>query len=147
MIRGEAEKPPVDAPAAQDRARGSAGGRRNALVLLLALPLWACHHDAERELDNAPQENSLAELEQLPAAARNATLYRAIVDAHFPCQQVERSSVQQRLTGGTFFVASCRDSGDWAVVVDRAGTAQVTSCRAVATVGLPACRPAQSARS
>jgi len=147
LIRDGAETPAVAAPAALHCAHGSAGGRRRLLMLLLALPLWACQHDAERELGDAPQKDPLAALEQLPAAARNATLYRAIVDAHFPCQQVERSSVQQQLTGGTLFVASCPDSGEWAVVVDRAGTARVTSCRAAATAGLPACRPARSARS
>jgi len=122
--------------------RSSAPARTACAILLAAaVGLSCCSRAGDRDPSPGGPKDALATLKQLPPAARNAALYRAIVDAHFPCRHVDSSRLRQQVRGGSLFVASCPDSGDWAVVVSASGAAQVTGCPAAAASGLPACGP------
>lgn len=75
----------------------------------------------------APATNDYAErVSALPDGQRNATMFRAIMDADFQCHRVSGTTRHADVQGTPAWVAQCDDGGRWLIVLDASGTAKVT---------------------
>ncbi len=83
--------------------------------------------------------SAMAQLRTMTPAWRNATLSQAIDDAGLTCSKVTKSAYQQAYRGMAMWVATCPESGRWALFIDGRGYAQVRQCADVGQAGLPAC--------
>lgn len=104
--------------------------RGTALIpaLMAASFLSACGtQPAATNMAAAPATNAYAErVAALPAGQRNATMFRAIMDADFQCHRVSGTTRQADVQGTPAWIAQCDDGGRWQIVLDPSGTAKVT---------------------
>jgi hypothetical protein len=123
-----------------------AAGTGLALILILS----ACDGDAgndggetKRVVAANPFVDRLKGLNELD---RGLALRRAIQDSRQRCKKIEQSGYQQDYKNMSMWVASCSDSGEWALFIAPNGDVQVRSCKDVKTLRLAECRlPNQTA--
>jgi hypothetical protein len=115
-------------------------------LALLAL-LSACGGPPERRSTTAHAasigspvpSSAIAQLRTMSPEWRDATLSQAIDDAGQTCSKVTNVGYQQTYKGLAMWVATCPESGRWALFIDGHGYAQVRQCAAAAQAGLPPC--------
>lgn len=67
-----------------------------------------------------------AKLAALPEGLRNATLYRAVLDANYPCERVTKVESRPRMEGQPAWTVTCDNGPDYGIVLQRGGIFQVT---------------------
>lgn len=77
------------------------------------------------------QQEDQARLAQMPEGERNAVFIRAIQDAHFECQHVEKSAPGGTINGAPAWTATCDGGKVWTIVIADGGNAQVVNGAAV----------------
>jgi hypothetical protein len=102
---------------------------------------WANTSQPAEPAPSADKKDYPAELRKLPAAAANATMFRAISDSGESCTGVTKSAYQQDYKGMAMWVAHCRSGTNWAVFVSHNGYIQARACATAAEAGFPACKP------
>jgi hypothetical protein len=101
---------------------------RAALIMMLSLAAAACgggqNQAATAIAGNAaaPVTNQVAGLSD---AQRNAVFIRALRDAGFDCQHVERSAPVGTIQNMPAWRATCQGGGEWTIVIAADGTAQI----------------------
>jgi len=78
------------------------------------------------------QSQDEARLARMPEGERNAVFIRAIRDAHFECQHVEKSASAGTINGAPAWTATCDDGKLWTIVIAKGGNAQVVNGAVVA---------------
>ncbi len=100
-------------------------------AFVLALPLAACGtpeaQNVEVTTQETPEGGFANAMRGLPEGQRNATLYRAIVDAERECQQVDRSQEVEPVNGTPTWTATCETGVTWVVILNESGIATVTN--------------------
>lgn len=109
-------------------------------MLVAAFALVACG-GPEPAAEQPEQSQFEQELRALSHSARNLAFRNAIRDSGARCERVERSVFQETYKGASMWVASCRDTGDFAIFVSQSGFAQVARCEDLAGTPTPACKP------
>ena len=69
-------------------------------------------------------------------------LRRPIVDTGHRCKKVDGGAYQQQYKNYAMWSVHCTDSGDWAVFIAPTGDAEARSCKDLAQLGIPLCKPA-----
>lgn len=102
---------------------------RASLIALCALATAACSGGGQNQAAGgnaakaaAPVTNQVAALSE---GQRDAVFIRAIRDAGFDCQHVERSVAAGTIQNLPAWRATCQGGGEWTIVVAADGTAQV----------------------
>ena len=78
-------------------------------------------------------------LHKLSPMNRAIGLKRAIFASGNRCKRVTESGYVQEHNNLSMWMASCDDTGDWAIFVGPDGSAQVRPCKDNEQLGLPAC--------
>jgi hypothetical protein len=73
------------------------------------------------------QGEDAARLEAMPEGERNAVFIRAIRDAHFECQHVEKSASAGTINGAPAWTATCDNGKLWTIIIAKGGNAQVVN--------------------
>ena len=106
----------------------------------LALLMSACKESGEPEnvtdIEVPSGEAYQERLVELNDMARNAVFYRAIADAGGDCQEVTQSAFLGRYKNAPAWSATCRNGGEWLVLIGNDGVAQVTSRRGAEEAGV-----------
>ena len=114
-------------------------------ALAAALAISGCDNDQPAQ--PAPtikvRGEAQEQLHQLNDLNRAIGLKRAIRDAGYRCQRVDRSGFVGTYQNLDMWMANCDGQRDWAVFVGPDGSAQVRDCKDVAEFGLPECKVAQ----
>lgn len=84
-------------------------------------------------------------LRTLSERDRSLTLRRAVQDAGESCRTIAGSAYTGAYKGLQMWTASCGPNRDFAVYIAPSGGVQVRPCADARTLGLPECRPVQSA--
>lgn len=100
---------------------------RASLIATLALAAAACSGGNQNQA--APAANAPApatnQVAQLSEGQRNAVFIRALRDAGFDCQHVERSVPAGTVQNLPAWRATCQGGGEWTIVVAPDGTAEI----------------------
>ena len=113
-------------------------------MLALGLLTSACEDGApERNITQVRAANPVSDqLKEMSEIYRYLGLRRAITDSGQRCKKVDRGAYQEQYKTMALWMAHCTDTGDWAIFIAPSAEVQVRRCRDMATLGLPACRPA-----
>ena len=103
------------------------------VALLLATPALAAPQLAKGYSDS---------LAKLPEIQRRAALRRAVLDSGEWCKRVEGAAYQGPWKNLQMWVARCgpKPIVDYGVFIGPDGTVQVSSCKEIVEMKLPACR-------
>lgn len=106
----------------------------------LTLLLSACQDQGGREnvtdIEVPSGEAYQERLLELNDMARNAVFFRAITDADGDCQEVAQSAFLGRYKNAPAWSATCRNGGEWLVLIGNDGVAQVTSRQGAEEAGV-----------
>lgn len=117
--------------------------RRPAIIAIaVAAALGGC--DDGRGDENAVRSIGVSgeaqqQLHEADDLYRIIALKRAIRDAGYRCQRVERSGFVGKYQNLDMWAATCNDSREWAVFIGPDGSAQVRDCKDVERFDLPKC--------
>ena len=100
-----------------------------ALLVLLAGCDKPAAQNVEAVTQPTPEGGYVNAMRAMPEGQRNATLYRAIVDAGRDCQQVDSSAEAGAVNGKPAWTATCRNGVTWIVVLGDNGMATVTNAQ------------------
>jgi len=98
-------------------------------VALLPLAMAACHSAAppanQGAASSATATNFQQQISALPTPSRNGVLMRAITDADFDCQIIEKAEPHASVHGHPAWSVLCDHGAAYVVVIDTGGYAQV----------------------
>ena len=96
---------------------------------LLPLAIAGCHAAAppanQSAANTVAAANFQQQIEALPAPSRNGVLMRAITDADFDCQTIEKAAPHGSVHGHPAWSVLCDHGAAYVVVIDAGGYAQV----------------------
>lgn len=97
--------------------------RRLLIALALAAPLAACDPAPNAPVATATRvpDPIEAKIDALPRTLRQATLFRAIRDGGFTCQQIVRWEKKPPVNGKATWVAECDDHGQYVIELQPGG--------------------------
>jgi len=96
---------------------------------LLALAIAACHSAAPSANRSAVNTMTAANFQQqiaaLPVPSRNGVLMRAITDADYDCQIIEKAAPHASVHGHPAWSVLCDHGAAYVVVIDAGGYVQI----------------------
>ena len=112
---------------------------RSSIIAMTILSLAACGRGGQTSNATAantaePVGNQVAALSQ---GQRDAVFIRAIRDAGLDCQRVQGSIRVGNYRGLPVWQARCQGGGQWTIVVDNDGTAQILNASEASAVTPP----------
>lgn len=97
--------------------------------VLSLIALAACHAAAppanQSAVNTATAVNFQQQIAALPAPSRNGVLMRAITDADYDCQTIEKAAPHASVHGHPAWSVLCDHGAAYVVVIDAGGYAQI----------------------